>query len=41
MSWLIKFIQKGGTLKGAIREFFNMNGRMPRTSEMNKILQTF
>ena len=41
MSWLIKFIQKGGTVKGAIREFFNMNGRMPRTSEMNKILQTF
>ena len=41
MSWLIKFIQKGGTVKGAIREFFTMNGRMPRTSEMNKILQAF
>ena len=41
MSWLINFIKNGGTLKGAIREFFTMNGRMPRTSEMNKMLQAF
>ena len=41
MLWLTKFIQKGGTVKGAIKEFFNMNGRMPRTSEMNKMLQAF
>ena len=41
MLWLTKFIQKGGDLKGAIRAFTQMNGRMPRTSEMNKILQTF
>jgi hypothetical protein len=41
MSWLIKFIQKGGDLKGAIRAFTEMNGRMPRTSEMNKIIQAF
>ena len=41
MLWLTKFIQRGGDLKGAIREFTRMNGRMPRTSEMNKMLQAF
>ena len=41
MFWLTKFIQRGGDLKGAIREFTRMNGRMPRTSEMNKMLQAF
>ena len=41
MSWLINFIKAGGTVKGAIKKFFTMNGRMPLTSEMNKILQAF
>ena len=41
MLWLTNFIKGGGTLKAAIREFTRMNGRMPRTSEMNKMLQAF
>ena len=37
MFWLTKFIQRGGDLKGAIREFTKMNGRMPSSAEMNKM----
>jgi len=37
MFWLLKFAKKGGDLKGAIREFFTMNGRMPSSAEANKM----
>ena len=37
MLWLTKFAKLGGTLKGAIKEFTKMNGRMPSSAEMNQI----
>ena len=37
MFWLLNYVKRGGSLKGAIREFTKMNGRMPSSAEMNKM----
>ena len=37
MFWVTKFAKLGGSLKGAIKEFTRMNGRMPSSAEMNKM----
>ena len=37
MFWVTKFAKLGGSLKGAIKEFTKMNGRMPSSGEMNKM----
>ena len=37
MLWLTKFAKLGGSLKGAIKEFTKMNGRMPSSAELNKM----
>ena len=37
MFWVTKFAKLGGSLKGAIKEFTKMNGRMPSSAELNKM----
>ncbi len=37
MFWVLNFAKRGGSLKGAIKEFTRMNGRMPSSAEMNKM----
>ena len=37
MFWVLKFAKRGGSLKGAIKEFTKMNGRMPSSAELNKM----
>ena len=37
MFWVLNFAKRGGSLKGAIKEFTKMNGRMPSSAEMNKM----
>ncbi len=37
MFWVTKFAKLGGSLKGAIKEFTKINGRMPSSGEMNKM----
>ena len=37
MFWVTKFAKLGGSLKGAIKEFTRMNGRMPSSAELNKM----
>ena len=37
MFWVLKFAKRGGSLKGAIKKFTKMNGRMPSSAELNKM----
>ena len=41
MNWLFKFFKEGKTISQAIREFFEMNGRMPNARETLKMKDIF
>ena len=41
MNWLFKFFKGGKTISQAIREFFEMNGRMPNARETLKMKDIF
>jgi len=41
MTWLFKFFKSGKTISQAIKEFFEMNGRMPNARETLKMKDIF